>query len=326
MSELCVEKYASLYAALPCAKVSDHASAFLIVGEDSDGTAALSRIVAARVCSLPDERAFDEHADIAVYPKPPEAKKTAKGKGKTESAKRTVSVDDIREIIDSLYLTPFVLDKKVFIIEDADSMSEICQNKLLKSLEEPPSRVCFILCASGRLLPTVESRCNRIELAPFDISTVERELGKFHKDRSAVALAARASRGNLGLAERILQDAGFADTYATAKKIIATATGSRNFAHVAAVYDKFTREKTDAVLGIMEYLLSDVARLTLGADTVFDERDIKEISSGFTPHSAALACESVREARRRNGANCMPAAVMDNLILKIMEDKVLCQR
>lgn len=329
MSELCLDKYAALYAALPSAEVSgEHASAFLIAGEDRDGTATLARIIAARVCGLPDDRAFDEHVDISVYPKPPEAKKQAKGKGKaaSEGGKRTVSVDDIREIIDSMYLTPFELNKKVFIIEDAESMSEICQNKLLKSLEEPPAGVCFILCASGKLLPTVESRCNRIELPPFDIAVVEKELNKYHNDRNAVALAARASRGNLGLAERILQDSGFADTYSAAKRIISLATGSRMFAHIAAVYEKFTREKTDAVLGVMEYLLADVARLTVGVETVFDARDVKEIAGGFTPHSAALACESVREARKRNAANCMPQAVMDNLILKIMEDKVLCQR
>lgn len=330
MSEVGLDKYVSLYAALPCAAVSrEHASAFLIVGEDADGTSALARIIAARVCGLPDVRAFDEHADIVVYPKPPDIKKTGKSKSKSADDKNkryAISVDDIREIVDSLYLTPFELDKKVFIIENAESMSEICQNKLLKSLEEPPSRVCFILCAGGKLLPTVESRCNRIELPPFPLDVVERELGKFYKDRNAVALAVRASPRLPRLAERILQDKGFAETYATAKKIIALATGSKMFAHVAAVYEKFTRDKTDAVLGIMEYLLADISRMFIGADTVFDRRDIEEISGGFTPYSAVLACESVREARKRNAANCMPQAVMDNLILKIMEDKALCRK
>ncbi len=328
MSDVVLEKYAALYAALPIGEIKkENASAFLISGEDADGTAALARIVAARVSGLPESKAFEDHADIVVYPKPAESKKTTKTKGKADDKPKryAISVDDIREIIDSLYLTPFELDKKVFIIENAESMSEICQNKLLKSLEEPPARVCFILCASGRLLPTVESRCNRIELPPFDIATVECELDKYHKDRNAVMLAARASMGNLGLAERILKDPGFADTYSSAKKIISLATGSRNFAHVAAVYEKFTRDKTDAVLGIMEYLLADVARFCIGSPTVFDTRDIESISKGFTPYSAALACESVRTARAHNSANCMPQAVMDNLILKIMEDKVLCQ-
>lgn len=319
-------KYAGLYArngAVTAIDYSARASAYLICGEDEDGIAVLGRILAAKLCGLDVDRAFDEHADIITYPQAQDAKKPAKGK-KTEADKPkryAVSVDDIREIVGSLYLTPFELDKRVYVIENAESMSEICQNKLLKSLEEPPPRVCFVLCATGRLLPTVESRCNRIELPPFGVDEIAAELKKYHKDVAAVTLAARASRGNLGLAERILADAGFADTYASAKKILALATGSRMFAKTAAVYEKFTREKTDAVLGVMEYLLCDVARSLVGAETVFDSADVKAVAVGFTPYSAAKSAEHVRTARRHNSANCMPSAVMDTMILKIMEEK-----
>lgn len=329
MIENGLTKYAHLFAALDGIKniASARASAFLLTGEDDDGLKILARIVAARLCGVSDEKAFDEHADIVVYPKPAEEKKSKGKSGQAEKQKRyAVSVDDIKEIIDSLYLTPFELDRRAYILENAESLSEICQNKLLKSLEEPPPRVCFILCSSGKLLPTVESRCNKIELPPFDIRTVENELGKYHKDKTAVDLAARASRGNLGLAERILADSGFADTYASAKKILALASGSKMFAKTAAVYEKFTRDKTDAVLGIAEYLLSDISRYLIGAETVFDRRDIAEISRDFTPYSAALSAEAVRNAKRHNAANCMPQAVMDTVVLKIMEVKALCQR
>lgn len=332
MSVELLQNYAGLYASLGVLggiDSSSQASAYLLSGEDEDGLSVLARLLAAKLCGLDESRAFDDCADIIIYPKPPEAKKTAKGKKASDgevNKRYAISVDDIREIVDSLYLTPFELEKRVYIIENAESMSEICQNKLLKSLEEPPQRVCFILCATGRMLPTVVSRCNRIELPPFDVQTVVDELSKFHSDKNGVMLAARACRGNLGLAERILKDSGFADTYATAKKILALATGSRMFAKVAAVYEKLTREKIDAVLGIMEYLLNDIARSLAGAETVFDPVDVKAIAVGFTPYSAALSAEHVRTARRHNAANCMPSAVMDTMILKIMEEKALCQR
>lgn len=325
-----LKKYAQLYAALPAAAVlnnNTHASAFLLSGEDGDGLEILARIVAARLCGLSDGNAFDDHADIVTYPQPPETKKSKGKKADGEKPKRySIAVDDIRDIVDSLYLTPFELDKRVYIIHGAESMSEICQNKLLKSLEEPPERVCFVLCSCGKLLPTVESRCYKIDLPPFSIATVENELKKYHGDGAAVALAARASRGNLGLAESILSDSGFADTYAAAKKILALCTGSRMFAKTAAVYEKFTRDRSDAVLGVMEYLLCDIARVLSGAEPVFDERDIRSIAVGFMPYSAAKSCEHVRAARRAIGGNCMPTAVMDTLILKIMEEKALCRK
>ena len=325
-----LQKYAELYARLDAVKAIDtrfRASSILLSGEDEDGLKVLARIVAAKLVGIAPSAAFDEHTDISVYPKPQEQKAKSGKKPTAEKQKRyAISVDDIRDIIDSLYLTPFELDKRVYIIENAESMSEILQNKLLKSLEEPPPRVCFILCASGRLLPTVESRCNRIELPPFDIQTVADELSKYHADKSAVLLAARASRGNFGLAESILKDVGFADMYKAAKDILKTATGSRAFAKTAAIYEKLTRERIDSALGIMEYLLSDIARYTAGVDTVFDVRDVAEAAVGFTPHSAALCADHVRTARKQLSANCMPSAVMDTMILKIMEEKAKCRK
>ena len=321
-----LQNYAYLYAGLDSIKNVTACTSVLLSGEDDDGLKVLSRIVAARLCGISDDRSFDEHADIIVYPRPQDEKKSKTKSGGEKSKRYAISVDDIKEILDSLYLTPFELKNKVYIIENAESMSEICQNKLLKSLEEPPPRVCFVLCSSGKLLPTVESRCNRIELPPFDIEVVERELSKFHKDRAAVKLAAQASRGNPGLAERILADSGFADTYASAKKLLLLATGSKMFAHAAAVYEKFSRDKADSLLGIVEYLLNDIARYCIGVATVFDGKDIAEIAGGYTPHSAALAAEAVREAKKHLAANCMPQAVMDTLILKIMEVKAQCQR
>lgn len=320
-----LKKYAYLYAELDCIKNVGNSAAVLLSGEDDEGLKVLSRIVAARMSGISDDAAFDEHADIIVYPRPNEEKKS-KSKSGEKSKRYAISVDDIKEIVDSLYLTPFELNNKVYIIENAESMSEICQNKLLKSLEEPPPRVCFVLCASGKLLPTVESRCNRIELAPFDVAVVERELSKFHKDMTAVKLAAQGSRGNMMLAERIVADSGFADMYASAKKLLSLATGSKMFAHAAAVYERFTRDKVDSLLGIAEYLLGDIARYLAGVDTVFDASDIAQISGGYTPYSAAIAAEAVREAKKHNAANCMPQAVMDTLILRIMEVRATCQR
>ncbi len=328
-----LKKYAGLYARheiLSTLSLDTSASAFLLGGEDADGLCVLARLVAARLCGLPLDRAFDDYADIAVYPKPPEIKKSSsksKKSGSAEKQKRAaVTVDDIRDIVGSLYLTPFELPKRIYIIEGAESMSDICQNKLLKSLEEPPRHCSFILCAAGRLLPTVESRCKRVEMPPFSVSTVADELSKFHKDGKAVALAARASRGNLGMAEKMLADSGFGATYAAALDILRTADGSRTFGRTAAIYDKFTREKTDAVLGIMEYLFADIARYAIGVDTVFDVSDVKSVAAGYTAYSAASCADFVREARRRNDGNCMPVAVMDTAVLKIMEEKAKCQR
>ena len=301
-------------------------SAFLLSGEDGDGLSVLARFLAARLVGISEERALEEHADVLVYPHADKAEKSKKGKKADVAKPAAVNVDDIRDILDTLYLTPFELSRRAYIIENADSMSEICQNKLLKSLEEPPSRVCFILCASGALLPAVESRCTKIELPPFSTDVVYGRLKATHPDiaEKSITLAARASRGNIGMAERILLDGDFSAAYADAVKILKAATGSRVFGSVAAVYEKFTREHASSVLGLMEYILNDIARMSVGVDTVFEASDVGSCGVGFTPYAAAASAEFVRESSRRLQSNCMPQAVMDRLVLKIMEEKALC--
>lgn len=330
MSVDAVKKYADVFERLDAVTALSPdraASAYLLGGEDQDGLNVTARLVAAKLGGIPLSQAFDDNADIIVYPQASAPKKSGRAK-KTdgESTRRVITVDDVREIVGALYLTPFRLSRRFFIIENADTMSEICQNKLLKSLEEPPSCACFILCACGKLLQTVESRCNRIDVPPFSVDTVMQLLSRYHSDTKAVALAARASRGNIGMAERIMADTEFGATYSAALEILRLSSGSKMFAHCAAVYEKFSKERDDAGLGVMEYLLADIARLLIGAETVFDVNDVKAVADGFTPLSAANSAEFVRAAKRRLSANCIPTAVMDEMILKMMEEKAICQR
>lgn len=74
--------------------------------------------------------------------------------------RRKVSAEDTRDMITEAYLSTNESDKKVFILEGMENFSTVCQNILLKVLEEPPKSVVFILTASSRsaVLATVLSR------------------------------------------------------------------------------------------------------------------------------------------------------------------------
>ncbi len=78
--------------------------------------------------------------------------------------RRELLVDQVRGIAASAQVMPNEGRRKVYVIEDADTMNTQAQNALLKLLEEPPETAAFILCASNSalLLPTVRSRCEII--------------------------------------------------------------------------------------------------------------------------------------------------------------------
>ena len=79
-----------------------------------------------------------------------------------EEGRQFLSVDQIRAMTADAYVLPNEAARKVYILDEADKMkTPEAQNAALKTLEEPPAGVIFLLCAenAGALLPTVRSRC-----------------------------------------------------------------------------------------------------------------------------------------------------------------------
>lgn len=72
----------------------------------------------------------------------------------------SIRIAQVRALIRSAHLSPTEAGRKVYVLRQADSMTEQAANALLKLLEEPPSRACFLLIAeSGNLPATIFSRC-----------------------------------------------------------------------------------------------------------------------------------------------------------------------
>ncbi|MCC7350566.1 MAG: DNA polymerase III subunit delta' [Phycisphaerales bacterium] len=123
--------------------------------------------------------------------------KTGKSKG------INLAIDVVRaELIEPAAHKPTLGHGKVFIIEQADTMTPAAQNALLKTLEEPPGRSLIILLTDQptSLLPTIRSRCQLIPFSPLPAETIQQELLRRHIDPSLAAEAAQWAEGSLGTA------------------------------------------------------------------------------------------------------------------------------
>ena len=80
--------------------------------------------------------------------------------------KSAISIDQIRDLKKEIAYKPYDSDHKIYIIEKAEKLTKEAANSLLKTLEEPPSFATIILLVedSGKLLPTIVSRCQQIKL------------------------------------------------------------------------------------------------------------------------------------------------------------------
>ena len=133
-------------------------------------------------------------ANVFVYPKGDRMKK-----------------DDVEDLLANVQYKAFEHGRKIGIIRDAHRMDASAQNKLLKTLEEPPENVLFLLLAENdeKLLPTVRSRTRRLSLEPFPTAEIGAELRREGgTDEARIRMACALSGGYPGAAESFLKDPG----------------------------------------------------------------------------------------------------------------------
>jgi len=122
-------------------------------------------------------------------------------------------IEDIRNILEHIGFRPIQGKYKVFIIDEAHSLTEEASNALLKTLEEPPSHAIFILATTEpeRILPTIHSRVQRLDFKRISLPQIVSKLKLiaeaegFNYEESALHLIAEESSGSLRDAETLLE-------------------------------------------------------------------------------------------------------------------------
>jgi len=198
-------------------KTGSLAHAYLFVGAPHIGKMTLALDIAQALncqgseppcgeCQSCKRIAEGKHADIRII-----SLNSAKDSGDAKS-RVEISIDDIRELQHNASLPPFEGKCKVFIIDGAEYLSTEAANCLLKTIEEPPPQVIILLLTTEeqRLLPTVVSRCQRIELKPMSSDEIEKLLiESCGIDRDKAGLLARLSQGCFGWALSVSIDDSF---------------------------------------------------------------------------------------------------------------------
>ncbi len=128
-------------------------------------------------------------------------------------AASNTGVDDIRNLREKVNYAPNEARKKVYIIDEVHMLSTSASNALLKTLEEPPPHVMFILATTEvqKLLPTILSRCQRFDFHRHTLANTVNELTRvcagegIKAEPEALKLIARAATGSLRDALNLLQ-------------------------------------------------------------------------------------------------------------------------
>jgi DNA polymerase III subunit gamma/tau len=121
-------------------------------------------------------------------------------------------IDDAKKIRDECQYAPTNCPFKVFIIDEVHQLTKEAFNALLKTLEEPPPWVKFILATTeaDKILPTITSRCQRLEFQPISEEVIAAQLARIVKadgvtaDQHALTAIARLAAGGMRDSQSIL--------------------------------------------------------------------------------------------------------------------------
>lgn len=192
----------------------------------------------------------------------------------------TIKIDTIRtQVIANAYIKPGEAPRRVFCIIDAQNMALPGQNALLKTLEEPPGDVHFILTAPAvsSVLPTIASRCVTVPVRTVSDEVVRRHLeDRFpgtHRDKMDLAVA--CCGGSIGRGIQLLADSSFAPVCDMA---VETARALENRDKGALLMTLAKGEKNRAVLsGFTEFFASLVLREAQGQRTFFPTLPVENL-------------------------------------------------
>ena len=224
--------------------------------------------------------------------------------------KRDISIDQVRELQQSLAMRPVESARNACIIKPADRLNEKSANALLKTLEEPPGDALIILVATqaDRLLPTIRSRTQQFSFSPLPddvLLSIAHQKGVLGVSDDLVALAQGSVTNLLALAGE--EERGIRHELL---KVLAAADGHDSRTIVSSVEQTVAATNRDEALAQAERILSviqDLYRLSMTGHLFVQNRFLLDQliaeAARFNSYGLGLAVECAEETHRSVRAN-----------------------
>ena len=176
-----------------------------------------------------------------------------------EEGKKTIGIDVIRDqLVGDVYIKPYSREIKVYIIPDADQLNAACQNAILKTIEEPPEYVRLLLLTENaeRLLPTIRSRCIRLDLKPVvgeDDRILDLLMKNYEMPEYLAASIMQFAQGNIGRALSLASKDRFGHVIDSIFHLVSHIDNMRVY-EISDAADTLKKEASDGEIDLKEYL------------------------------------------------------------------------
>ena len=239
---------------------------------------------------------------------------------------KTYTIEDVREqLLETVDLKPFQYEKKIYIIEKADTLNIQSQNALLKTLEEPPAHAVFLLLAerAEAFLPTILSRVVVMKIRPLSAETVADYLMQAGHTAEESHILSAYAQGRIGQALELVADEGFREMRQDILgKLEALPSMSEGDAYLLAK-DLESYKNDLRFLDIMELWYRDLLTAkSLREEGYLIQKDKKDAIFRAAKEPAAVLAKkaaAVRTARMRLAQNANFRLTMEVMLMDLKE-------
>ena len=235
-------------------------------------------------------------------------------------------VNEIRAIIEELSKAAFEGGMRAIVISNAHAMTREAQNALLKTLEEPPKGVIFLLCGNADgMLSTIISRCALIRLGQADRHEIENELALRGVNAADARLYARISGGSMGRALRLSEENEYREQRERSlNALTALFNGELQSGAAKAIAKGGAAEGLTFMLSLMGDILSANMGGTREIDNIDRQDAVRQCAARFTTRQILCIIDMITKASeslyRASGGEMYPAAALDGLFLSILKE------
>lgn len=241
-----------------------------------------------------------------------------------------IMVSDTKSFLDTILVRPYESDRKIYVLHGIEDMNETSQNKILKTLEEPPADTYILLTTTNeyKVLQTVKSRSKKIYLDGLTFAELESELTiRNIKNPELIAIE---SGGNLSAA-LMLAKSGISsegvynlvlDTFSNFKSasdlMVYTSKLNSNKNQLPLILDFFAIFARDLL-----FYKNNAEDLLLNKHKLYD---IANIAEDFTTDALLKIVQATTEAKKKLTYNVTVLNIVDIFLLRFLEVRIKCKK
>ncbi|MBO4323311.1 MAG: hypothetical protein J5836_01470 [Clostridia bacterium] len=283
--------------------------AYLVLSEDGECLREYLKVFAKLIMSdggddgRRAERLIDKeaYADCTFYP----------------SGKDRILTADIDELVAESFIKPLENKLRLFVLCGAEDINASAQNKLLKTLEEPPENVIILMGATNEysLLPTIRSRVEKLEIPLFNKERLKSAFRSEYKDEEKLDAAIAVGGGKASAVIKAYESGEGESVSALCKDILKNLKSSRD---VVKFVDKINKDNISEFLTAMKEEVGGLLKEAV--------KNGKKEACGFAVGALINIEDMLDKKRRATFYNANVQMTVDGILFSIAEEKYRWQK